>query len=757
MMIATLVENIAKCLARFPVPESGAAKSPPHALFLGSEDNAALLHSFFTAEGWLFKHVPFPPGTDPNSLLPHADATYSLVICAPLGEQEERLWLERLRSTLSPSGILLCAFPAAGSSQQTPAGPVPFHKKLNTLASHARLTLADSWVDNRGPWHELVGIFQRNDAIARQPVQDVKLYPQATLSPGSATPPADTNVEPHDVVRPGIGYQQVLKELHAQLRPKLYAEIGIREGSSLRLAQGEAIAIDPFPLNFARNPQWKIYECGSDVFFDDHAATALDRPVDLAFIDGMHLFEYALRDFMNLERHASRQGAIAFDDVFPNHPVQAARVRRSVVWTGDIWKIVPCLRQYRPDLKLTLVDCNPTGLLVVSGLDPDNSVLWDRYGEIIDAFVVKGADMAPPADIVERAGAIDARAGLPPLAAPNRPGGTSPTPQAGTMSAATGHDDGRKRLSIIVVCYNMPREIPRTIQSLSARLQHGMQEDEYEIILVDNGSTQPFDEDLCRRHAGNLRVLRIESASPSPVAAINRAIDEAEGDFVGVMIDGARMASPGLLRHAMLASRMDKRVIVSTLGFHLGPDIQTKSVAAGYNQDEEDRLLKEIRWEEDPYRLFGISSFAGGSLRGWFGGISESNALFMPKALWHELGGMDPAFTSPGGGLVNLDTYTRALTLPDTILVVLLGEGSFHQVHGGIATNATRDPWKSFHAEYMSIRRKSYAVPEASPVYLGSLPKQVMPKIAASIAMEGYGQPAAAKRKQGILKRLFTH
>lgn len=766
MMIATLVENVAKCIARFPFPDDGTAKGPHHILFLGSEDNAVALQSFFSGERWQFKHVTLPSGTASDAdMVRQAGGSFGLVVVAPVLDQDEHLCvrLSHLRNTLLTDGLLLCAFPTTGLPHQPPNGPAPFDKTLSALASRAGLALADLWVDNRGPWHEFVGIFQRDDAVARQPVQDVKIYPQATLSPGNASAPADTKPGPHDDVRPGIGYLQVLKELHAQFAPRLYAEIGIREGSSLRLAQGAAIAIDPFPLSFKRDPQWRIHECGSDVFFDEHAATAIDRPVDLAFIDGMHLFEYALRDFMNLERHASRHGAIAFDDVFPNHPIQAERVRKSIVWTGDIWKIVPCLRRHRPDLKLTLVDCSPTGLLVVSGLDPDNTVLWDRYGDIVDEFVVKGADMAPPPHIIERAEAIDARLGLPSLAEPTRSAAAaagadvSPAPQAGKEMAAPGNKtESGVRLSIIVVCYNMPREIPRTIQSLSARLQRGLQEKEYEIILVDNGSTQPFDEDLCRSHAGNLKVLRMADAPPSPVAAINQAINQAAGDFIGVMIDGARMASPGLLYHAMLGSRLGKRVIVSTLGFHLGPDIQTKSVAAGYTQEEEDRLLKEIRWEENPYRLFDIAAFAGGSQHGWFGSISESNALFMPKALWHELGGMDPAFTSPGGGLVNLDTYARALALPDTKLVVLLGEGTFHQVHGGIATNATRDPWKSFHSEYMRIRRKSYSIPEASPIYLGSLPEQVMPKLAASIAMAGYRQQAAATRRQGLLKRLFS-
>jgi len=65
-------------------------------------------------------------------------------------------------------------------------------------------------------------------------------------------------------------------------------------------------------------------------------------------------------------------------------------------------------------------------------------------------------------------------------------------------------------LSIVVCCYNMARELPRTIRSLSPAMQRGMQASDYEIIVVDNGSTQPFDENACRQWGANLRVLRIE-------------------------------------------------------------------------------------------------------------------------------------------------------------------------------------------------------------------------------------------------------
>ena len=41
--------------------------------------------------------------------------------------------------------------------------------------------------------------------------------------------------------------------------------------------------------------------------------------VRLAFIDGMHLFEFALRDFINTERHCSPKAVIVFDDILPRN------------------------------------------------------------------------------------------------------------------------------------------------------------------------------------------------------------------------------------------------------------------------------------------------------------------------------------------------------------------------------------------------------------------------------------------------------
>lgn len=301
----------------------------------------------------------------------------------------------------------------------------------------------------------------------------------------------------------------------------------------------------------------------------------------------------------------------------------------------------------------------------------------------------------------------------------------------------------RPSLSVVIIAYNMAREIPRTLRSLSPAMQRGVDVGDYEVILIDNGSTQPCDETECRRWLPDVRLIHLAPALPSPVAAINRGLAEARGSLIGVWIDGARLASPGLLRGALEAARLHARPVIGTIGFHLGPDIQANSIRQGYNQAREDALLTDVNWTDDGYRLFTISSFAGSTHAGWFMPIAESNAVFMTPALWRELGGFDARFSLPGGGLANLDLWRRAVQAPDTQVIILLGEGTFHQVHGGIATNATRDMFPLFAAEYRHIRGEDYAVPAISPLFVGRLPAPSLPKIAwsATEAVRRLGVP----------------
>jgi hypothetical protein len=291
-----------------------------------------------------------------------------------------------------------------------------------------------------------------------------------------------------------------------------------------------------------------------------------------------------------------------------------------------------------------------------------------------------------------------------------------------------------RALSIVVVTYDMARELPRTLHSLSAQYQRHIDADDYEIVVVDNGSPQPLDERLLPPTTVRLRTTRIDPAPPSPVRAANLGLEMAEGDVVGLIIDGARMASPGLLRHAMLATTVARRPVVATLGWHLGP-VRHMDAAGTHDQASEDRLLAEIDWPANGYRLFEVATLAASSARGWFAPMGESSAIFMPQAMWRELEGLDERFSLPGGGLVNHDLYRRACELAGMQLIVVLGEGTFHQFHGGAATSR-RLTWDEMQEDYQLLRGGRYRPPSNRPIYVGHLPPQAMGHVERSAQLE---------------------
>jgi cephalosporin hydroxylase/glycosyltransferase involved in cell wall biosynthesis len=241
-------------------------------------------------------------------------------------------------------------------------------------------------------------------------------------------------------------------------------------------------------------------------------------------------------------------------------------------------------------------------------------------------------------------------------------------------------------ISFIVVFYNMAREAARTLASLRRDYQHGAEDIGYEVICIDNGSDPPLDPAFVAGFGPEFRLIRPERPGPSPVAAINAAARGARGHHLAVMIDGAHILSPGVLREAADAIAESPGAVVALRQWFVGGDQRFLS-RSGWSQTREDMLFDRIAWPQDGYELFDISVPIWESPNHWFDGMSETNCLFLPAELFASIGGMDEAFDVAGAGYANLDLFRRAVAAAGEPMVALVGEASFHQFHGGTTTN----------------------------------------------------------------------
>jgi hypothetical protein len=396
-------------------------------------------------------------------------------------------------------------------------------------------------------------------------------------------------------------------------------------------------------------------------------------------------------------------------------------------------------------------------------------------------------------------------------------------------------------LTVVAVFFNMQREAARTLYTLSPEYQREVAASEYEVVAIDNGSTDPLSESEVTRFGPNFRLVRNPGCHPSPAAAINRVAAEVSTPWLMCLVDGARMLSPGILAGAWEAFRMRPEPFVYTIGMHLGrasqndlvesawhavgpprqslvewiqhlessrswrltrplrtlgalvrrllrrrslpgrpaiaqtakspggpanqslvdwiqqiessrswrltrslrsvgalvrrlrrrplsqpePPVISDELVRGHSRKEEDRLLDSVDWRRNGYLLFTISTPAASvGDRGFTLEVRESNCFALRRATFLAARGFDERFRSPGGGLVNLDLFKRFVEDPKLTPVCLLGEATFHQFHGGVATNVEMQehPWETFAAEYEAIRGEPYSQPVGrEPLYLGEV------------------------------------
>jgi len=204
-------------------------------------------------------------------------------------------------------------------------------------------------------------------------------------------------VELAKALMPGPMYLNLLADFHAWLQPAAYVEIGVESGRTLVIAQPptSAVGIDPEPdLKYPLPETTQVFSLGSDQFFEQHHLPDVigHATIDFAFIDGLHVFDQALRDFMNVEKYSHPNTVVVIHDCLPVDAVSSNPNRTTNFWSGDPWKVMAALRKFRPDLTCFTVPTSPTGLGVVTNLNSGNRVLHESYDEIIARYQDKDYD-----------------------------------------------------------------------------------------------------------------------------------------------------------------------------------------------------------------------------------------------------------------------------------------------------------------------------------------------------------------------------
>lgn len=393
-----------RCHARYTSGEWRTHRPSLSVLDVGGADVNGGYRPIFEGEGVLYSTADLEPGQGVDIVLedpyviPAADGTYDIVLSGQMLEHCEFFWLSfaEMMRVLKPDGFLFLIAPSAGPIHNYPVDCYRFYPDAyRALAKHAGCHLVECWLDERGPWRDLVGVFSHQEV---EPSLSKALAYEVTAPTAVAG-----GTEEEEQTSGTMPYHELLSAVHRELAPRRYLEIGVRKGGSLRLASCDVIAIDPEPdIQGALREGIELYRMSSDCFFDDPTLRESATGPDLAFIDGMHLFEFALRDFMNIERLSHSGTMVVIDDIYPSHPRQASRERQTRVWTGDIWKLYQCLLESRKDLVLVPVDASPTGLLIVAGLDARNRALWTHYNPIVRRYA---QPIDPPLEILDRSSA----------------------------------------------------------------------------------------------------------------------------------------------------------------------------------------------------------------------------------------------------------------------------------------------------------------------------------------------------------------
>jgi hypothetical protein len=168
---------------------------------------------------------------------------------------------------------------------------------------------------------------------------------------------------------------EVIQYLIDKKKCRRYLEIGVFNGEVFFKIQAPyKFAVDP-QFRFVRETKYKMifknlsninaryFSKTSDDFFKEDAPKSFSKKkIDLCFIDGMHEFDFVLRDTLNTLKYLDDNGVIILHDCNPltaEAEVSFAKWQKRGLtgeWNGDVWKMIVRLRSLHDDINVFTLD-----------------------------------------------------------------------------------------------------------------------------------------------------------------------------------------------------------------------------------------------------------------------------------------------------------------------------------------------------------------------------------------------------------------
>ena len=201
---------------------------------------------------------------------------------------------------------------------------------------------------------------------------------------------------------------EVIQYLVNKKNYKRYLEIGVFNGEVFfKIKVQHKYAVDPV-FRFVKETKYKMmlknrsninaryFTKTSDDFFKELAPKLFSKKkIDICFIDGMHEFDFVLRDTINTLKYLDEGGVIILHDCNPltaEAEVNYAEWEKRGLtgeWNGDVWKIIVYLRSMVDDINVFTLDTDQ-GLGIITKGKQQNKLYFKE--EQIRRFTFKDID-----------------------------------------------------------------------------------------------------------------------------------------------------------------------------------------------------------------------------------------------------------------------------------------------------------------------------------------------------------------------------